>query len=190
MGFIGWRFFADPTTPEAIAAQREYDDEKRAAERRAEKERRKRQEARRLERKRIQDEQYAQTCAYQEHVNRMYGGTAADKTDTEGTSDLFKKFSAENYKSQQEEAARRYGYSYNGYTDGEAPRLSRGMGPAHHQSIKRPKVAHPHSPLGPMTKRIRISIGWQPNGGEGPAAKIAAADPLHGTLSGKLSRPY
>ena len=197
MGLIGWRFFADEFSADALDARRDLEAARRSADRRADKLRRKQQEARRREKQHIQDEQYEQAQAFQEQFNQSFGSSTPSYKGEEDPSNLYGKFSKDNYKAYQDETARRYGYMYNSYTDGAAPVLSRGMGPNHHQGVKRPQNVQHHSPLGPMARRIRISIGWQPNSGgqnsqSGASAKMddSSAAGVPGGLTGKLGRPF
>ena len=200
MGLIGWKFFDDDYSSDAISARRDLEASQRAAERNRSKEAKRRQEARRREKKAIQDEQYQQAQEFQEQFNKSFGASH-DPTygqNKDDPSNLYNKFGGENKNSYREEVARRYGYMYNSYTDGEAPKINRGLGPACHQGVKRPQNVKHHSPLGPLAKRIRISIGWQPNTSGQNSQSVASAKLDTSTnsgsfggggLSGKLTRP-
>ena len=194
MGFIGWKFFDNDFSAEAMDARRDLESSRRSAQRSADKQRRKRQEARRLEKKKIQDEQYAQAQAFQEQFNQSFGSGTPSYSGANDPANLYKQYSANNYKAYQEETARRYGSLYNSYTDGQAPQLGRGLGPSHHQAVRRPQDVKHHSPLGPLARRIRISIGWQPNSGGQNSQSVASskmddADGKDG-MTGKLGRPF
>ncbi|NLF25123.1 MAG: hypothetical protein GX589_05625 [Deltaproteobacteria bacterium] len=200
MGLIGWRFFEDDYSPDAIEARRDLEESRRSSEHRREKKRRRRQEALRKAKQAMRDEQYQQSQEFQEQFNKQFGASHDPSygQNPNDPSNLYHKFDGDNKNSYREEVARRYGYMYNSYTDGDAPKLSRGMGPAHHQGVKRPQDVKHHAPLGPMAKRIRISIGWQPNSNGQDSQTTTSAKPdtssnsfsCDGRLSGKLSRPF